>query len=137
MGLGKTCQVICALNATNKAWTRVRCGVRVHLYCGVRSHHVTYFAGCPLQALVVCPLIMLQTWKAEFNRFAPALSVEIFRESTATAWRHRDARVSIMSYEEAISDQDEVKLRTTDVVRCIILLLLLSSVCAARFVCCS
>ena len=72
------------------------------------------------QALVVCPKIMLQTWKAEFNRFAPALSVEIFREMTGAA-----APVRIMTYGEVQRNQDEVELGGDDVVRCIHLLLLL------------
>ncbi len=96
---------------------------RALLWCGMHplSVCVTYFARLCAQALVVCPKIMLQTWKAEFNRFAPALSVDIFREMTGAG---RAARVQIMTYGEVLRNQG-VELHATDVVRCIHLLLLL------------
>jgi SNF2 family DNA or RNA helicase len=78
MGLGKTLQTICVL-----------------------AHFLE--RGSLQKALVVAPTTLLGNWQAEFERFAPKISVSIYHGPHR---RLSDAAVTITSYGTLRSDQD-------------------------------
>lgn len=92
MGLGKTLQVITLITARSEMGTT--------------------------PSLIIAPVSLLENWKREFRKFAPAVNVYIHHGSNRTG-RYKDLEiydVVIISYNTAVSDQSLLRMIQWDIV---------------------